>query len=538
MGAKKLAFDADARKAIIKGVEILTRAVKATYGPRGMRVILEKSWGSPTFTRDGNTVAGEIELPDEFENMGAKMVAEVAKKTSKDAGDGTTAATILAEAIFTEGVRNVCAGADSMAIARGVRLAVDAVIKELKSKSTPVKGTGDIQKVATIAAGNDAEIGKVIAEAMKRAGAEGVVTVEEGKTSDIIVDWVEGMQFDRGYQSPYFITDTENITCAFDDPLILIHEQKLSSLTPLLPILEQAAKTGKALLIISEETEGEALSALVVNKLKGVLNCCAVKAPGFGDRRKAQMQDIAILTGGTAIFEDLGMDLEKLALSDLGRAKRIVVTKDDTTIVKGAGKKTEIDARIEELKRQIDDSDGDYDREKLEERLAKLASGIAQINVGAQTESEMKETKKRVEGALAATRAAVEEGILPGGGVTLLRAADALGRLKADGDEALGVEIVRSALKVPLGRLASNAGFNAEVAVEKVRTLPYGSGLDVITGKYTDMAKAGIIDPTKVVRTSLTNGASVAELLITTEALIASMPEKKKKAGMAEEEMY
>ena len=527
MPAKRIAFDMEAREAIRRGVNQLARAVAVTLGPKGRNVILEKSFGAPTVTKDGVTVAKEIELKDSYENMGAQMVKEVASKTSEVAGDGTTTATVLAEAIFEEGLKNVAAGADPMALKRGVEQAVEAVVKDLARRSTPVKGRTEIAQVAAIAANNDREIGEMIADAMEKVGKDGVITVEEGKSLETTVDWVEGMQFDRGYLSPHFATDRESMTCELEEPYILVHEKKISAVKDLIPLLENLVQWGKPLLVIAEDVEGEALATLVVNNLRGVFRCCVVKAPGFGDRRKAMLEDIAILTGATAIFEALGMELENVQRADLGRAKRVIIDKENTTIIEGAGKTEAIRGRIEQIKKEIEDTTSDYDREKLEERLAKLAGGVAQINVGASTEVEMKEKKARVEDALHATRAAVEEGILPGGGVALVRALATLGRVKAEGDEAVGVDIVRRALVAPLRYIVENSGAEGAVVLERVLAEKGAFGYDAAAGKYCDMVKAGIIDPTKVVRSALQNAASIAGLLLTTEALISEIPEKK-----------
>jgi len=531
MAAKQLAFDQEAREGIRRGLSTLARAVKVTLGPRGRNVILEKSWGAPTVTKDGVTVAKEIELKDKYENMGARLVREVASKTSDVAGDGTTTATVLAEAVFDEGLKNVTAGANPMLLKRGIDKAVEAVVERLRKMSKEVQGKKEIAQVATVAANNDAEIGEMIAEAMEKVGKDGVITVEEGKTMETTVEWVEGMQFDRGYQSPYFVTDPDTMEAVLEDPYILVHEKKISSVQKLIPLLEKIAKSGKPLVIISEEVEGEALATLVVNKLRGTLRCAAAKAPGYGDRRKAMLQDIATLTGGKAIFEDLGIELDSIELSDLGRAKKVVMDKDNTTIIEGAGSTEAIQGRIKQIRNEIDTTTSDYDREKLQERLAKLAGGVAQINVGAATEVEMKEKKARVEDALHATRAAVEEGILPGGGVALCRAADAIDGLKLDGEEAIGADIVRRALVTPLKQIAWNAGLDGAVVLEKIKTMKPTEGYDALADKYCDLVQAGIIDPTKVVRCALQNAASVAGLLLTTDALVAEIPEKKEKGG-------
>jgi chaperonin GroEL len=530
MPAKKIVFNMEAREAIRRGVNQLARAVAVTLGPRGRNVILEKSFGAPTVTKDGVTVAKEIELKDSYENMGAQMVKEVASKTSEVAGDGTTTATVLAEAIFEEGLKNVVAGADPMALKRGIDKAVAAVVEDLRKRSTKVTGRTEIAQVAAIAANNDPEIGDMIANAMEKVGKDGVITVEEGKSLETTVDWVEGMQFDRGYLSPHFVSNREEMTCVLEEPYILINEKKISAVKDLIPLLEKVVQSGKPLLVIAEDMEGEALATLVVNKLRGIFTCCAVKAPGFGDRRKAMLEDIAILTQGTAIFEALGIELENVQLNDLGRAKRVVVDKDNTTIIEGAGDTKTIRGRIEQIKKEIEDTTSDYDREKLEERLAKLAGGVAQINVGASTEVEMKERKARVEDALHATRAAVEEGILPGGGVALLRALAALKKVAVEGDEAVGVDIVRRALTSPLRYIAENSGADGAVVLERLLAEKGNFGYDAAAGEYCDLVKAGIIDPTKVVRSALQNAASIAGLLLTTEALISEIPQKKSAA--------
>ncbi|MHC4471520.1 MAG: chaperonin GroEL [Planctomycetota bacterium] len=540
MAAKNIAYDQEARENIRKGVNQLARAVKVTLGPRGRNVLIEKSFGAPTVTKDGVTVAKEITLKDPHENIGAQMVREVASKTSDVAGDGTTTATILAEAIFEEGLKNVAAGASPMGIRRGIESAVKAIIEELRGKSVQITGKKEISQVATIASNNDPEIGKQIAEAMEKVGKDGVITVEEGKALETTVEWVEGMQFDKGYLSPHFVNKPESMTVELEDAYVLIHEKKVSSVKDLLPLLESIAKSGKPVLVLAEDVEGEALATLVVNKLRGVFHCAAVKAPGFGDRRKAMLEDIAVLTGGKAIFEDLGIDLESISLDDLGRAKKIVVTKDETTIVEGAGKTDAIQGRIAQLRREIDDTSSDYDREKLQERLAKLAGGVAQINVGAATEVELKEKKARVEDALHATRAAVEEGILPGGGVALLRAIEVLGDVRARGDERVGVDIVRRSLESPIRQIAENAGVEGSIVVQKVRESDdYAFGYDAAADKYQDLTKAGVIDPTKVLHTALHNAASISTLLLTTEAVISEIPEEKKDTpGMPGGDMY
>jgi chaperonin GroEL len=533
MAAKQLLFSEQARQAILEGVEILAKAVKVTLGPRGRNVVLDKKWGSPTVTKDGVTVAKEIELEDAYHNMGAQMVREVASKTSDVAGDGTTTATVLAESIFREGIKNVTAGAAPMAIKRGIDKAVAAVVEELKKQSRDVKANKEIEQVATISANSDTVIGKMIAEAMDKVGKDGTITVEEARSVDTTLDVVEGMQFDKGYISPYFVTEKENMEAVLEDAYILLYEKKLSSMKDLLPVLEKIAQRSKPMLIVSEDVEGEALATLVVNKLRGTLAVCAVKAPGFGDRRKAMMEDIAVLTGGKVISEDLGIKLENVKLEDLGRAKRIVIDKENTTIVEGAGKKADIQGRIAQIRKEIDDTTSDYDREKLQERLAKLAGGVAVINVGAATETEMKEKKARVEDALHATRAAVEEGIVPGGGVAYIRCLKALSTLleATEGDEKVGVTIIRRALEQPLRTLCENAGLEGSLVVEQVKKETKTRGFNVDTEEYVDMFEAGIIDPTKVSRTALQNAASVASLLLTTEALVTEVPDKKKPAA-------
>ncbi len=532
MSAKQLEFGEDARRGILSGVAKLSRAVKATLGPKGRNVVIDKKWGAPTVTKDGVTVAKEIELEDKYENMGAQMVKEVASKTSDIAGDGTTTATVLAEAIFREGLRNVTAGANPMALKRGIDKAVEAVVASLAKMSKKVKDdTEVIKNVAAISANGDVEIGKIIAEAMQKVGNDGTITVEEAKSIDTTLDVVEGMQFDKGYLSPYFVTDAEAMEVVQQDAFVLIHEKKISNLKDLLPLLEQIAKSGKPLLIIAEDVEGEALATLVVNKIRGTFQACAVKAPGFGDRRKAMLEDIAILTGGLAITEDLGRTLESIQLADLGRAKRVVVDKDNTTIVEGAGASDKIMGRINLIRRQIEETTSDYDREKLQERLAKLAGGVAVINVGAATEIEMKEKKARVEDALHATRAAVEEGIVPGGGVALLRCQDDIEKVKLEGDEAIGLKIVLRAVEEPLRQLAANAGAEGATVVQNVKAKRGAVGYNAETGDYEDLLKVGVIDPTKVTRCALQNAASVAGLLLTTEVLIAELPEPEKKGG-------
>jgi chaperonin GroEL len=534
MAAKMIVQGEQSRHAILAGVNALADAVKVTLGPKGRNVVLDKKYGSPTVTKDGVTVAKEIELGDKLQNVGAQMVREVASKTSDVAGDGTTTATVLAQAIFREGLKTVAAGANPMAIQRGIQKATEQVITEIKNLSKPVKGEA-IAQVGTISANGDRTIGELIAEAMNKVGKDGVITVEESKTMHTELDVVEGMQFDRGYLSPYFATNTDRMECVLDDPLILIHEKKISSLRDLLPLLETVAREGKPLLIIAEDVEGEALATLVVNKLRGTLNVCAVKAPGFGDRRKAMLQDIAILTGGKAISEDLGIKLENVRVEDLGRAKRIVVDKENTTIVEGGGSRNDIEARVKQIRAQIEDTTSDYDREKLQERLAKLVGGVAVIKVGAATESELKEKKARVEDAMHATRAAVEEGIVPGGGVTLIRAQKALDNFTLeDEDEQIGVQIVRRALEEPLRQIALNAGHEGSIVVEKVRADKNPNfGFNAATEQYTDMVRDGVIDPTKVTRTALQNATSIASLLLTTEAVVTEAPEKKEKAAPA-----
>jgi len=533
MAAKQLLFSGEARAKILEGVEQLARAVKVTLGPRGRNVVLDKKWGSPTVTKDGVTVAKEIELDDPYQNMGAQMVREVASKTSDVAGDGTTTATVLAESIYREGIKNVTAGAAPMTIKRGIDKAVEAVVEHLKKLSRPVKENKEIEQVATISANSDSYIGKKIAEAMEKVGKDGTITVEEARSVDTTLDVVEGMQFDKGYISPYFVTEKDNMEAILEDGYILLFEKKLSNMKDLLPILEKIAQRGKPMLVISEDVEGEALATLVVNKLRGTLAVCAVKAPGFGDRRKSMMEDIAVLTGGKVISEDLGIKLENVRVEDLGRAKRIMIDKEKTTIVEGAGKKADIQGRIGQIKKEIEDTTSDYDREKLQERLAKLAGGVAVISVGAATETEMKEKKARVEDALHATRAAVEEGIVPGGGVAYLRCVKMLEKLatELEGDERLGVNIVKRALEQPLRTLCENAGIEGSLVVEHVKAKEKENkniGYDVDKEVYVDMFEAGVIDPTKVSRTALQNAASVASLLLTTEALVTEIPEKKK----------
>lgn len=530
MAAKQLVFDENARQRLLRGVEVLAKAVKATLGPKGRNVVIDKKFGSPTVTKDGVTVAKEIELPDPYENMGAQMVREVASKTSDVAGDGTTTATVLAESIYREGLKHVTAGANPIGIQRGIAKAVEAAVEHLAKIAKKVKDKEEIKQVATVSANWDSTIGEIIAEAMDKVGKDGTITVEEAKSIDTSLDVVEGMQFDKGYLSPYFVTNTETMECKLEDAYILIFEKKISSLKDLLPVLEKVAKTGKPLLIISEEVEGEALATLVVNKLRGTLNACAVKAPGFGDRRKAMMEDIAILTGGRCITEDLGIKLENLELSDLGRARNILVEKENTTIVEGSGKNADIQGRVNQIRRQIEETTSDYDREKLQERLAKLAGGVAVIHVGAATETEMKEKKARVEDALHATRAAVEEGIVPGGGVALLRTYQVIDALKLENtDEQIGVDIVKRAIEAPLRELAINAGEEGGLIVQEVKRRKGSEGYNVATGQYEDLLKAGVVDPKKVTRSALQNASSISGLMLTTEALITEVPEKKEK---------
>ena len=531
--AKQLLFKEEARASLLRGVNVIAHAVKVTLGPKGRNVVLDKKFGSPTITKDGVAVAKEIELKDPYENMGAQMIKEVASKTSDLAGDGTTTATVLAQAIYRGGLKNVTAGANPMGLQRGIEQAVEKVVDELKKLSKSTKDKKEIAQVATIASNNDKTIGKLIAEAMEKVGKDGVITVEEAKGMETTLDVVEGMQFDRGYLSPYMVTDPARMEAVLEDCLILIHEKKLSVMKEMLPLLEQVAQSGKPLLIVAEDVEGEALATLVVNKLRGTLACCAVKAPGFGDRRKAMLEDIATLTGGKAITEDLGIKLENLKLADLGKAKKVVVDKDNTTIIEGGGKTGAIEGRIKQIRVQIEETTSDYDKEKLQERLAKLAGGVAIVKVGAATETEMKEKKARVEDALNATRAAVEEGIVPGGGVALLRASKALDglALKLSGDEATGAEIVRRALEEPIRQIVQNAGLEGSVVVEKVKAAKdVAHGFDAESNEYVDMMQAGIIDPTKVERIALQNAASIASLLLTTEAIVADLPEDEKHA--------
>ena len=533
MPAKVVKFSEEARHGILRGVNVLANAVTVTLGPKGRNVVIEKSWGAPNVTKDGVTVAKEIQLEDKFENMGAQMVKEVASKTSDVAGDGTTTATVLARAIYTEGAKMVSAGHDPMTLKRGIDRAVSAAIDELKSMSKSTKGREEIAQVGTVSANGDRTIGEIIAEAMDKVGKEGVITVEEAKSLETTLDVVEGMQFDRGYLSPYFVTDPERMEVVLDEPLVLIHEKKISAMKDLLPVLEQVAKSGRPLLIIAEEVEGEALATLVVNKIRGTLHVAAVKAPGFGDRRKAMLQDIAILTGGKLIAEELGLKLENVSLNDLGRCKRITIDKDNTTVIDGAGKRGDIEGRIKQIRAQIEETTSDYDREKLQERLAKLAGGVAVIRVGAATEVEMKEKKARVEDAMHATRAAVEEGIVPGGGVALIRATAALDKVEGSDEERVGIQIVRRAMEEPARRIAGNAGSDGAIIVDKIRAGKGAFGFNAASEQFEDLLKAGIIDPTKVVRTALQNAASVAGLLLTTEAMVAEKPEDKKAAAPA-----
>ena len=524
--AKQLLYSDEARRKILSGVEQLAAAVKVTLGPKGRNVVIDKKFGSPTITKDGVTVAKEIELEDPFENMGAQMVKEVAEKTSDIAGDGTTTATVLAEAIYREGLKNVTAGSNPMELKRGIEKAVAKVVEELEKLATPIKDKKEIAQVASIAANSDIEIGNLIAEAMDKVGKDGVITVEEAKSTATTLETVEGMQFDQGYLSPYFVTDADRMEVLLEDPFILIYEKKIATIKDILPLLEKIARAGKPLLIIAEEVEGEALATLVVNKIRGTFVACAVKAPGYGDRRKAMLEDIAILTGGKAITEDLGIKLENVDVGDLGRAKKVKIDKDNTTIVEGAGKNAAITARVNQLKNQIGETDSDYDKEKLQERLAKLSGGVAVINVGAATETEMKEKKARVEDALHATRAASQEGIVPGGGVALIRALPALDKLKLEGDEKIGANIVKRAIEEPLRQIALNAGLEGSVVVQRIKTEKTNIGYDVSQDAYVDMIEAGVIDPKKVTRSALQNAASIASLLLTTETLIADKPEK------------
>ncbi|MFT5290635.1 MAG: chaperonin GroEL [Planctomycetota bacterium] len=533
--AKQICYDAEARDRIKSGVQKLARAVKVTLGPRGRNVIIQKSFGSPLVTKDGVTVSKEVDLEDAYENMGAQLVKEVASRTNDGAGDGTTTATVLAEAIFVEGLKNVTAGANPISLKRGIDQAIKAVVANLEKISKKVKDRSEIAQVGAIASNNDAEIGEMIAEAMDKVGKDGVITVEEGKSLETEVEWVEGMQFDKGYLSPHFITDTKSMECVLEDAYILVHEKKISSIKDMIPVLEEVMRAGKPLVILAEDIEGEALATLVVNRLRGSFPCVAIKAPGFGDRRSAMMEDIAALTGGQAIMESTGQTLEGLKLADLGRAKKVIVNKDNTTIIEGAGKRDRIGARVEQIRNEIENSSSDYDKEKLQERLAKISGGVAQINVGAATEAEMKEKKARVEDALHATRAAVEEGIVPGGGVALLRCQTIIDNLKLKGDEMVGAQIVRRALESPLRQIAENAGQDGAVVIREVMALKGGNsmGYNAATDTYEDLVKAGVVDPTKVTRMSLQNAASVASLLLSTDALVSDLPEKTEKAGAA-----
>ena len=533
MSAKKISFDQEAREAIKKGVQKLARAVKVTLGPRGRNVILEMSFGAPTVTKDGVTVAKEIELEDSYENMGAQMVKEVASKTSDNAGDGTTTATVLAEAIYNEGLKNVPAGANPIGLQRGINKAVKALVGGLQELSIEIKETEEIAQVGAIAANNDAKIGTMIAEAMEKVGKDGVITVEEGQSLDTTVSLHEGMQFDKGYLSPHFVTSSEDMICELEDPFILIHEKKLGAIKDIVPLLEKVAQAGKPIVIIAEDVEGEALATLVINKLRGTFSCCAVKAPGFGDRRKAMLEDIATLTGGKAIFEDLGVDLSNIKVTDLGSAKKVVIEKDQCTIIEGAGTSDAIKGRIGQIKKELESSSSDYDKEKLQERLAKLVGGVAQINVGAATEIEMKAKKARVEDALHAVRAATEDGIVPGGGVALLRCASVLDDLETDGDteESIGVDIVRRAIEAPIRQIAENAGLDGAVIAEQVKKAKGNHGFNALTNEHVDLVEAGIIDPAKVTRSALENAASIAGLLLTTEAIISEIPDGSKEAA-------
>jgi len=527
--AKQITYGEESRQAILRGVNQLANAVKVTLGPKGRNVVLDKKFGSPTITKDGVTVAKEIDLKDPLENMGAQMVREVASKTSDTAGDGTTTATVLAQAIYREGAKNVVAGANPMELKRGIEKAVEAIVEEIKKMARPVSGNM-VAQVGTISANSDSTIGKIIADAMEKVGKDGVITVEEAKTLETSLDVVEGMQFDRGYLSPYFVTDAERMEVVLENPVILIHEKKISSMKDLLPVLEQVARLGRPLLIVAEDVEGEALATLVVNKLRGTLQAAAVKAPGFGDRRKAMLEDIATLTGGKAITEDLGLKLENIKLEDLGKAKKVTIDKDNTTIVEGGGTTAAIEGRVKQIRAQVEDTTSDYDREKLQERLAKLVGGVAVIKVGAATETEMKEKKARVEDAMHATKAAVEEGIVPGGGVALLRAAKALDKLKLEGDQLVGMQIIKRAVEEPMRWIAMNAGQEGSIVVSKVREMKQDEGFNAATDTYEDLVKAGVIDPAKVVRSALQNASSIASLLLTTEALVSEIPEEKKEA--------
>ena len=535
MAVKQLAYEQEARQALLAGVEKLVSAVKSTLGPRGRHAVLDKGWGSPTVTKDGVTVAEEVDLEDKYENMGAQLVKEAASKTSEVAGDGTTSATVLAEAIFKNGLKNLAAGADAFALNRGIEKAVRAVVEHLEGMSRPVKvgKRDDIVSVARISANNDTAIGNLLADCFEKVGKDGVITVEEGKTSDTVIEVVEGMQFDRGVLSPHFITDQDSMECVMEKAFVLVHEEKISSVPKLVPLLEKVAKAKRPLLIISEDIEGEALATLVVNKLRGIIDVCAVKAPGYGDRRKAMLEDIAVLTGGTAVMKDLGVDIEKISIGDLGQAKKIRIDSNNTTIIEGAGSTSDIKGRIAQIGREIEGTTSDYDREKLEERRAKLAGGVAQINVGASSETELKEKKARIEDALHATRAAIEEGIVPGGGVALIRCAEAIDKLKLTGDEKTGAKIVRDALDAPLRQIAANAGMNPGVVAHKVTSKTGAFGYNADTGEYTDLVKDGVIDPTKVVRAALENGSSVARILLSTDVCIADKPKDEEESDMS-----
>lgn len=529
MAAKKVKYGRDVGEALRKGISTLSEAVRVTLGPKGRNVIIEKSFGSPTITKDGVTVAKEIELEDPYEDIGARLIKEVASKTADIAGDGTTTATILAEAIYQEGLKNVVSGANPVGIKRGIEKSVDAVVNELSKMSIPITGKTEIKQVGTIAANNDPEIGEQISNAMERAGKDGIITVEEGKSLETSVELVEGMQFDKGYLSPYFVTDTEKMETVLEDPYILIHEKKISTVKDIIPLLEKITRSGKPLLVIAEDVDGEAIATLVVNKIRGVLKCAAVKAPGFGDRRKAMLEDIATLTGGNAIFENLGIELSNIQLSDLGQAKKVIIGKENTMIIEGGGSTETIQGRITQIRNEIEATTSDYDKEKLQERLAKLTGGIARINVGAATEAEMKEKKARIEDAMHATKAAVEEGILPGGGVALIRAGSVLKKLESesDEDEKIGINIIKKSLEIPLRQIANNAGHNGVLVVQKVKDSEGNFGFDAVNEKYTDLIKAGIIDPTKVVRTALQNSASIASLLLISDAVVCDIPEEK-----------
>ncbi|HUV38620.1 MAG TPA: chaperonin GroEL [Planctomycetota bacterium] len=538
--AKQIAFEQEAREALARGVQKLARAVKVTLGPRGRNAVLDKGWGGPTITKDGVTVAEEIELENRCENMGAQLVKEVASKTSDEAGDGTTTATVLAEAIYLEGLKHVIAGSNTAMLVRGIQKAVAAVVEKIKSMAKPVKATDieQIRRVATIAANNDVEVGNMVAEAMEKVGADGVITIEEGKSLDTSVEVVEGMQFDRGYLSPYFVTDPDRMECVLERPLILVYEEKISSVKGLLPLLESVAKSKRPLLIIAEDVEGEALATLVVNKLRGIIQCAAVKAPGYGDRRKAMLEDLSVLTGAKPVFKDLGIELENVKLSELGSAQKVIIDSENTTVVEGVGKSSAVKSRCEQIRREIEKTDSDYDREKLEERLAKLSGGVAQINVGAATETEMKEKKARIDDAKHAVDAAVEEGILPGGGVAFIRASAALDALKLTGDETLGVEVIRKALRKPTAQIAENAGLPGFVVVHKIEEKTGSFGYNADTGEYGDLVAAGVIDPAKVTRSALQNAASVASVMLLSDAAVTDLPEKESEAPEMPEDDY